>query len=98
MEVTVGPMWLVPTALLFWSAIEPHVSALLEAGFSFYCVGTDGEGDDESAREMLSDWGWAADRAAAMDVEGQCRQWVDCCHLPRHHLRGRSDLSALLQC
>ena len=51
-----------------WSAIEPHVSALLEAGFSFSCVGTDGEGDDKSAREMFSDWGWAA--------ETERPQWV----------------------
>lgn len=42
------------------SVIGPHSDALLKAGFGYSCVEIDAEGDDESAREMLLDWGWTA--------------------------------------
>jgi hypothetical protein len=49
-----------------WEAIAPHKSALLEAGYGFSCTGG-GDPDrfsnpdeSDSAREMLSDWGWTS--------------------------------------
>jgi hypothetical protein len=43
-----------------WNAIGPHASTLGDLGYGFSTVTLDSETDDESAKEMLRDWGWSA--------------------------------------
>ena len=44
-----------------WSTIEPHQESLLSAGYGFSCLELGDADDDDSAREMFSDWGWSSD-------------------------------------
>jgi hypothetical protein len=43
-----------------WEAISPHADTLARLGYGFSAVEIDGDLDDESAKEMLRDWGWSA--------------------------------------
>jgi hypothetical protein len=43
--------------------LRNYCDALIERGYGFSAVKIGSENDDESAREMLRDWGWASDKA-----------------------------------
>lgn len=42
-----------------WDAISPFADALLRQDYGFSVVEI-GDGEDESVKEMLRDWGWSA--------------------------------------
>ena len=43
-----------------WEKIDPHADALLKLGYGYSAVMLGGDSDDESAQDMLRDWGWSA--------------------------------------
>ena len=43
-----------------WGLIDPHSAALLKLGYGFSAVEIGTDDDDESAQEMLRDWGWSS--------------------------------------
>ena len=44
----------------YWEAISPYADALLRLGYGYSAVEIGSNPDDESAKEMLRDWGWSA--------------------------------------
>lgn len=44
-----------------WNAIEPHAASLIKLGYGYSAVSLGAETDDESAQEMLRDWGWSSE-------------------------------------
>ena len=45
-----------------WSAIEPHKSALIAAGYVYSCVRAGDPKGEHLPIEMLADWGWTSDQ------------------------------------
>ncbi|HEX5184207.1 MAG TPA: hypothetical protein VFW19_13805 [Allosphingosinicella sp.] len=43
-----------------WEVISPYADALLKLGYAYSAVELGSDGDDDSARRMLRDWGWSA--------------------------------------
>ena len=43
-----------------WNALSPFADTLTRLGYAFSAVEVGSDGDDESAKEMLRDWGWSA--------------------------------------
>jgi hypothetical protein len=43
-----------------WGAISQYADELSRLGFGFSAVEIATKADDESAKEMLRDWGWSA--------------------------------------
>jgi hypothetical protein len=43
-----------------WETIDSHRDALLKLGYGYSAVSLGSDGHDESAQDMLRDWGWSA--------------------------------------
>jgi hypothetical protein len=44
-----------------WNVIEPNSEKLMQLGYGYSAVEIGSNSDDQSAKEMLRDWGWSSE-------------------------------------